>query len=205
MSAPVTGPEQRARGLARALRERLNAPQREQVGTWARRLLEIRAGRQPSPVKAWRALDATSDAVAALLVDAGRGLVELAGTDRGWPARAGIAAGGVAIAAAARAGAGVAAAGGTMAVPLWMVFGGGGGVARLLVEEMAPGDPARSGDGEGWVAEEDGPLLDAEWEWDAPRLASSTPRRPASPDQPLWRVFRGAYRDARDRQRRPTG
>lgn len=204
MSAPVTGPEQRARGLARALSERLDARQREQVGTWARRLLEIRAGRQPSPLKVWRALDATSDAVAALLTGAGRGLVELAGTDHGGSARVGIAAGGLALAAAAQAGAGVAAAGGTVAVPLWIVFGGGAPVARLLAEEMAPGDPARSGDGERRVAEEDGPLVDAEWEWDAPRLASSAPRRSAAPDQPLWRVFRGAYRDARDRQRRPT-
>lgn len=204
MSASVTGPEQRARGLARALRERLDAPQREQVGTWARRLLEIRAGRQPPPLKAWRALDATSDAVAALLVDTGRGLVELAWTDRGWPARVGIAAGGTALAAVAGAGAGMAAAGGTVAVPLWIVFGGGAPVARLLAEELAPASSSPSTDGKPLTTEEDGPLVEADWEWDAPQLASSVPRRPAEPGEPLWRVFRGAYRDARDRQRRPA-
>lgn len=205
MSAPVTGPEQRARSIARALRERLDAPQRAQVGTWARRLLEIRTGRQPPPLKAWRALDATSDAVAALLIDAGRGLVEPAWTDRRWPARAGIAAGGAALAAVAGAGAGVAAAGGTVAIPLWIVFGGGAPVARLLAEELAPASTPPSMDGERAPTVEDGPLVEAEWEWDAPRLASAIPRRTAAPGEPLWHVFRSAYRDARDRQRRREG
>lgn len=205
MSAPVTGTEQRARGLARALRERLDDPQRAQLGAWARRLLEIRAGRAIPPLKAWRALDATSDAVAALLADAGRGLVELAWTDRSWPARAGFAAGGAVLAAVAGTGAASVAAGSALAVPLWVVFGGGASVARLLAEEMAPRDHAVPGEASRRAAGDDGLTVEAEWEWDAPRLSASTARRAGRSDEPLWRVFGRAYRDARTRQQGPAG
>lgn len=191
MSAPVTGAEQRTRGIVRALHERLDDAQRAQVGAWARRLLEIRAGRDLPPLKAWRTLDATSDAVASVLMDAGRGLVDLAAADRNWAARLGMAAGGAAVAAVA--------AGSALAVPLWVVFGGGAPAARLLADEMAPAGGAAPADEHRTTAEDDGLVVDGEWEWDAPRLAASNPRRPASPDEPLWRVFGRAYRDARTR------
>jgi hypothetical protein len=186
----VTGAEQRTRGIVRALHERLDDTQRAQVGAWARRLLEIRAGRDLPPLKAWRTLDATSDAVASVLMDAGRGLVDLAAADRDWATRLGMAAGGATVT--------VMAAGSALAVPLWVVFGGGAPAARLLAEEMAPVGTS-PGDDEHRPAEDDGLTVDGEWEWDAPRLAAANPRRPASPGEPLWHVFRRAYRDARTR------
>lgn len=189
--------------LLHRLDRHLTNPQRRALVAWAGELLQIREARMPPLRKAKLALDATyrAEVVVPILDGAANTIVDVAWRDRAWAARLGLGAAAVAALAYGGQGAGIAALGGAVGVPLWIVLGGGGAFAGMLVDELQR-SIARHGGGRG-AAGVHPEIDDAEWEL-LPRAEARLPvgreEGAAHSREPLWRVFRRAYRDARARQ-----
>lgn len=186
---------------------RLPEGDRRALLAWAERLLEIRAGEGTALRKALQALrldEAGTVLGPALRATAGM-VAGLAWRDRSWSARLGVGAATFAAAAVGGANAGAAALGGAVAVPLWIVAGSGDAFAEALAGELRrslrdPPAPAAKR----LASDDDGPVVEAEWRFADVEIAGALP--PGRPDsrEPLWSVFRRAYRDARARQRDGT-
>jgi hypothetical protein len=166
---------------------------------WARALLGIRGGDGSALRKAREALslDGAAAVLGPVVRSTGRMLGDVAWNDRSWSERLGVGAVALAGAAVAGQGAAVAAVGAAVGVPLWIVLGAGDGFAVALRDELerslAAAPPPT-------VITEDGPVVDADWEFaegEGPDRASSA----GGAKEPLWTVFRRAYRDARARQK----
>ncbi len=193
--------------LVRQLNRHLSDAQREDLLQWSRELLAIRASGAPPLEKARRALDVTYRAkvVLAILSGAGNALKQVAWDDRSWAARLGMGGAAFAVAAFGTQGAGIAALGTAIGVPLWIVLGAGGTFARTLIDDLQRSLEGRSRPGALADGEE---ILDAEWELlDKPSAAGALPaatssgvREGETGSEPLWDVFRRAYREARARQ-----
>ena len=186
---------------------RLPEADRRALAEWGDALLAIRAADGSALRKAILALrlEETGRVLAPMVRVTGRLVYDLAWRDRTWAARLGIGAAGLTAAAVGGQGAGIAALGGAVGVPLWVVLGAGGTFAGTLVDELRRslqrGEPERGARGL------DGPVVDAEYRIvpgsdDMPLVeVLSEGDEPAPPREPLWRVFRRAYREARARQR----
>ena len=163
---------------------------------WSRALLRIRAG-GGSPLRKARealSLENATSVLGPVARTTGRMLADVAWNDRGWTERLGVGAMALAGAAAAGQGAAVAAVGAAVGVPLWIVLGSGDGFAAALrdaLDRSLSVPPAA-------LLSDDGPVVDAEWEFEEGDASGADPTRAK---EPLWRVFRRAYRDARSRQR----
>jgi hypothetical protein len=186
------------------LSERLSDEERGALIGWARDLLAIRSGTEAPMRKARRALGATyrRKVVTTLLSTTAGSLKDLAWDDRSWSARLGIGAAAITAATFGMQGAGIAALGSAIGVPLWIVLGAGGSFAGMLVDELSRGRTPRVGEG--------GPgdhadVVDAEWTFAEPPALPTGTQGPEAHDaegrDPLWGVFKRAYRDARERQK----
>lgn len=189
--------------LLHRLDRHLTNPQRRALVAWAGELLQIREARVPPLRKAKLALDATyrAEVVVPILDGAANAIVDVAWRDRAWAARLGLGAAALTALAYGGQGAGIAALGGAVGVPLWIVLGGGGAFAGMLVDELQRSIARHGGGRRGEIAHPE--IEDAEWEI----LPQAEARLPAGrvegaegSREPLWRVFRCAYRDARARQ-----
>lgn len=182
----------------RVVRAAVELPERERRSllAWLESLLSIRDS-GARPLRKARAALNLQDAAGALEPAAratARLLTDVAWKDRSWETRLGVGAMTLAAATAGGGAAGVAALGAAVGVPLWIVLGTGGGFAATLADELR-----RSLDTPPSTSSDDGPVVDAEWEFADPQPAlESTPSD--RPKEPLWQVFRRAYRDARARQ-----
>jgi len=143
--------EERVVAAARRLRRVLKAEERTAVMAWLLELDRIRAAELPDRTKVRRAFRATmrEPLLRAVLTASGRQLVELAWEDRSWAQR--LAALGILVATGALEGrrAGIAAMGTAIGVPLWVVFGGGGALVGLILDELKALVPVPEGAGPG--------------------------------------------------------
>lgn len=187
------------------LNERLSDEEREALVGWARDLLAVRSGTESAMRKARRALGVTyrRKVVTTLLSTTAASLKDLAWDDRSWSARLGLGAAAITAASFGMQGAGIAALGSAIGVPLWIVLGAGGSFAGMLIDELSGGrNPRLSQRANAEQVE----VVDAEWSFaESPGLpAANEPQlRPPSPGgrDPLWGVFKQAYREARHRQK----
>lgn len=103
---------------------------------WAQAMLDIKASHQPALQKAKAAILASTDrqALAPLLHVAWREMKRVGWTERGLPARMAIGAATAALTVSGQ-GAGIAALGGAIGVPLFVVFGAGGALAGVIIDE----------------------------------------------------------------------
>jgi hypothetical protein len=217
---PELDPDVRGRRVIQFIEPRLSDAQRLILLEWAERLLDIRGSDISTLEKARGAIRETyrREVVLALLTTSASSLKDLAWDDRSWSARLGIGAATVTAAAVGRQGAGIAALGSAVGVPLWIVFGAGGSFAGMLIDELSrvmPQRPVRAAVGDQTEA------IDAEWTLLDPGLeadllndlrdGSFLPLLQAGESmtdggrEPLWSVFRSAYRGARTRQRQGKG
>ena len=201
MTQHPSGQPSAVSALIRALDRQLDDDERRALIDWAARLLEIRASDLPPLNKARTALDATyrAEVVVPILAGAGGALKDLVWDDRSWGARLGLGATAVTAAALGGQGAGVAALGGAVAIPLWIVLGAGAEFAGALIRQLGASPSVHRIREAGAPAES---MEEAEWELvsDA-RLPVAGAVEPPSRPEPLWRVFRKAYGNARIRQR----
>jgi hypothetical protein len=185
--------------------------ERDAIGDWLRRLLEIRESSLPAATKARLALQATDRSVIVPLArHIGQQGKRFVWTDRTWAGRLGLGAAGIAAVTTAGKGAGIAALGGAIGVPLWIVFGAGGSFAGMLLDELGlpRGPAAASGDPIASSPETEDQVLDAEWTFleETESAAGQLPMKAEGPssEEPLWTVFKSAYRSARKSQREKT-
>lgn len=141
--------EQRVRTLARRLRTALNERERAAIVAWLLELDRIRGSDAPARTRMREALRATTrePLVRAVLTASGRQLVELAWEDRSWAQRlAGL---GILTTTVLLDGrrAGIAALGSAVGVPLWVVFGGGGALVGVFLDELEALVPVRAAAG----------------------------------------------------------
>lgn len=104
---------------------------------WAQAMLSIRASNAPALQKAKSAIVASTDkkVLAPILQVAWKELRRVGWEERGLPARMAM---GAAVAALTFSGqgAGIAALGGAIGVPLFVVFGAGGALAGVIIDEI---------------------------------------------------------------------
>ena len=127
----------RYREWAQSIVRQADTEERQALSAWAKRLLEIRDGSEFPPLKVQHALTASVDLeISSKLVRLlGSGLRRVGWDERDTMERTGIAAV-TAMALVTSAGLlALAAIGGTLSVPMWVVFGTGDEFARMLVEE----------------------------------------------------------------------
>lgn len=219
-------PETRGRRVIRFIEPRLTDDHRLILLEWAEQLLSIRRSDASVVEKARSAIRETyqREVVLALLAGSGSAIKDLAWDDRSWSGRLGIGAATITAAAVGGQAAGIAALGGAVGVPLWIVLGAGGSFASMLIDELSGALPERArrpsmGDAAHTESggESPGPAgVDPEWEVLDPDLAADllddlrdgsllpllrAGDGPADPTpDPLWKVFRSAYREARRKQ-----
>ena len=104
---------------------------------WAQTMLEIRASNAPALEKAKRAVAASADkkVLAPILNVAWREMKRVGWEERSLPARMAMGAGVAALTLSGQ-GAGIAALGGAIGVPLFVVFGAGGALAGVIIDEV---------------------------------------------------------------------
>lgn len=104
---------------------------------WAQTMLDIRASNAPALQKAKNAIVASTDrkVLAPILQVAWRELRRVGWEERGLPARMAMGAAAAALTLSGQ-GAGIAALGGAIGVPLFVVFGAGGALAGVIVDEI---------------------------------------------------------------------
>ncbi|WDS35235.1 hypothetical protein [Pseudoxanthomonas sp.] len=104
---------------------------------WAQTMLDIRASKAPALQKAKAAIVASTDkkVLAPILQVAWKELKRVGWEERGLPARMAMAAAVAALTLSGQ-GAGIAALGGAIGVPLFVVFGAGGALAGVIVDEI---------------------------------------------------------------------
>lgn len=204
----MTTPEERTQRtvtVVRALSSRMSDGQRVALRDWASRLLEIRTLGVSELRKARLALDVTyrAEIVLPVIKAMAESVKDLVWDDRSWAGRLGLGTAGVAAMAFGKQGAGIAALGGAIGLPLWIVLGAGGSFAGMLVDELQrtiatkPGpDPSAPG-----------AVIDAEWSFaENPGPAGHLPKAgvkdgDGARTEPLWKVFRKAFREARAREK----
>jgi hypothetical protein len=113
------------------------ADQLTAITEWAKEMLRIRESNGTILQKAKLAIGATADrkALGPLMDVAWRELRRIGWTERGLPARIAIGAA-VASLTLTGQGAGIAALGGAIGVPLFVVFGAGGALAGVIIDEV---------------------------------------------------------------------
>jgi hypothetical protein len=200
---PEPGDAQRA-VIAAAIR--LPEPDRRALAGWLETLLKLRRDDSPALRKAIAAVrvDDAARALAPLLRTTGRLLYDLAWRDRTEMERLGVGVAALASTAFVGPAAGAAAVGGAVGVPLWIVLGPGGPFAEALLAELRRSLPA-----EGAPRAPEDRVVDADY-----RIVPGSDDMPPfelldgggeEEPEPLWRVFRRAFRDARARQRTGDG
>lgn len=182
------------------------------MAAWAARLLEVRESDASAIEKARRALALTGRAkiLRPALQSLASALKDTIWSDRSWSARLGFGAATVTALATGGKWAGIVALGTGVGLPLWMVLGAGGSFAGMLIDEFLP-----SGTPRGRAAPHSGdlpPLLEGEMEIEEAEWALLQEALPAGEEglpesegeeaarEPLYRVFRRAFREARQRQ-----
>jgi hypothetical protein len=125
--------------MQRIAKEVVNAATADQlaaIAEWAKEMLRIRDSGATLLQKVKLAIGATVDrkALGPLMSVAWRELRRVGWTERGLPARVAIGAA-VASLTITGQGAGIAALGGAIGVPLFVVFGAGGALAGVIIEE----------------------------------------------------------------------
>ncbi len=176
---------------------RLPAADRRALAEWLDALLAVRRREGSALRKALEALrvEDAARSLAPLAGATGRMVYDLAWRDRTWTERLGV--GAAALLAAAAPAAGAAAVGGAIGVPLWVVRGSGDAFAVALRDELR-----RSLEPEGGARPADGLVVDADYQ--IVPAGDDMPEFEMVPvdgeREPLFRVFRRAYRQARARQ-----
>jgi hypothetical protein len=128
-----------ARELAARIAQAASVPERDALNAWISRLLQVRGSGASSGVKAKDALAATMDRhlLWPALRTISREIRRLGWDERGAAARVGLLGAAAAIVLSGSGAISIAALGTTVGVPLWVVFGGGGGTfAKALQEEL---------------------------------------------------------------------
>ena len=128
-----------SRELAVRIARSASAPERDALNAWISRLLQVRASSGTSVVKAKGALAATMDRhlLWPALRTISREVRRLGWDERSAAARVGVLGAAAAIVLSGSGAVSIAALGTTVGVPLWVVFGGGGGTfAKALQEEL---------------------------------------------------------------------
>jgi hypothetical protein len=128
--------EEEVRRLGKEVVEAATADQLTAIEGWATEMLRIRKSGATALQKAKLAIGATVDrkALGPLMKVAWRELRRIGWTERGLPARVAIGAA-VASLTITGQGAGIAALGGAIGVPLFVVFGAGGALAGVILDE----------------------------------------------------------------------
>lgn len=105
--------------------------------TWAQNMLDIRTSKAPALLKAKRAIVASTDrkVLAPIMQVAWKELRRVGWEERGLPARMAMGAAAAALTLSGQ-GAGIAALGGAIGVPLFVVFGAGGALAGVVIDEI---------------------------------------------------------------------
>jgi len=129
--------EEEVRRLGKEVVEAATADQLTAIEGWATEMLRIRKSGATAVQKAKLAIEATVDrkALGPLMGVAWRELKRIGWTERGLPARVAIGAA-VASLTITGQGAGIAALGGAIGVPLFVVFGAGGALAGVILDEI---------------------------------------------------------------------
>ena len=117
-----------------------NPAELDALRVWAQTMLDIKASDQSIIQKAKAAILASSNkqALAPLLHVGWREMKRVGWTERGLPARMAIGAATAALTLSGQ-GAGIAALGGAVGVPLFIVFGAGGALAGVIIDEARKG------------------------------------------------------------------
>lgn len=103
--------------------------------SWAQTMLDIKGSNAPAFQKAKRAIAASADrkVLAPIMQIAWREMKRIGWEERSLPARMGAAAAALTLSGQ---GAGIAALGGAIGVPLFVVFGAGGALAGVIIDEI---------------------------------------------------------------------
>jgi len=110
--------------------------EREVLYFWANQLMAIRASKMPALEKATSAIRVTLEcgAIQPFIHFLGAEIKRIGWDERGMTARLALSAAAVAALTFSGQGAGIAALGGAIGVPLWVVFGAGGALAGVIIE-----------------------------------------------------------------------
>ena len=133
---PKSMSEEESRRIGQEIVAAANPVQLDALNAWANAMLKIRESDMSALQKAKAAIRATTDkqVLTPLLVVAARNLKRVGWTNLGLPARFAIAAAVAALTLSGQ-GAGIAALGGAIGVPLFVVFGAGGALAGVIIDE----------------------------------------------------------------------
>ena len=129
--------DERTRDIAREIVVAAKPEQLDALQAWAQAMLKIKASDMSALQKAKAAILASTDrkALAPLLQVGWREVKRVGWTERGLPA--GMAIGGaVGALTLSGQGAGIAALGGAIGLPLFVVFGAGGALAGVIIDEI---------------------------------------------------------------------
>jgi hypothetical protein len=133
-----------SRQKIRSLGAKLSLEQRQELLQWAECMVAIRESNAPAHLRARQAVRETWQRVSihAVIRSLSRELKHHGWSERSWAARLGMGAAAGAAVTVGGKGAGIAAMGGAIGVPLWMVFGAGGALAGVVIEEVGRLVPA---------------------------------------------------------------
>ena len=125
-----------ARDLGKAIVIATKPEDLDALRNWAQTMLEIRASNGSALEKAKRAITASTDkkVLAPILNVAWREMKRVGWEERGLPAKMAMGAAAAALTLSGQ-GAGIAALGGAIGVPLFVVFGAGGALAGVIIDE----------------------------------------------------------------------
>ena len=112
--------------------------EKEALSNWANGLLEIRNSDLPNKLKATKAIQLTRDSkiVLPIIKKLSKELKRISWDERSWRMRIGLSASVGALLTLGNATGGFAAMGTAIAVPLWIVLGGGSIIATSFIEEI---------------------------------------------------------------------
>ena len=138
----MNAPDSRSENVAKAIVNATKPQDLEALRLWAQRMLAIRGSDLSAAQKANSALRASMDrkVLSPILHVAWRELRRVGWEERGLPARLALASAAAALTLSGQ-GAGIAALGGAVGVPLFVVFGAGGALAGVIIDEIRKKKP----------------------------------------------------------------